>query len=80
MNTGPHQPLAALADYLRSEQKTKRLRRDANPDAAAALLLGACYQRAFLTRFYDELPAIPLADFAFGLGTTIASGIVEQTA
>src|SRR3712207_8724524 len=35
-----------------------RVRADADPDAAAALLLGACFQRAFLSAFAGrDLPA-----------------------
>ena len=30
------------------------MREDSNPDAAAALLLGACFHRAFLRRFLSE--------------------------
>ncbi len=48
---GPHQPNEAVAAYLRAEQRLGRLRGDANPQAAADLLLGACFQRVFLRHF-----------------------------
>ena len=48
LGTGPHRPLDAVADYLRTEQNAKRLRTDASAEAAAALLMGACYHRAVL--------------------------------
>jgi hypothetical protein len=43
---GPHEALAALADYLTAEQRLGRVDADVDPDAAARLLLGACYQHA----------------------------------
>lgn len=42
---GPHQPNEAVAAYLRAEQHLGRLRADANPQDAADLLLGACFQQ-----------------------------------
>lgn len=48
---GPHKANEALAAYLRAEQGLGRVARDAYPEAAASLLLGACFQRAFLTAF-----------------------------
>jgi AcrR family transcriptional regulator len=51
---GPHKANEAVAAYLRAEQHLERVRRDANPEAAAALLLGACYQRAFHLHFLGE--------------------------
>lgn len=51
---GPHRVNEALADYLRAEQQIGRVAAGVDPDAAAALLLGACYQRAFLVRLVGE--------------------------
>ena len=51
---GPHKANEAVAAYLRAEQHLGRVLRDANPEAAAALLLGACYQRAFHSHFLGE--------------------------
>lgn len=45
---GPHKANEAVAAYLRAEQGLGRLRPDADLTAAAALLLGACFQYAFL--------------------------------
>ncbi|MFI6316487.1 TetR/AcrR family transcriptional regulator [Nonomuraea sp. NPDC050556] len=45
---GPHKANEALAAYLRAEQEAGRVRRDADVQAAAGLLLGACFQHAFL--------------------------------
>jgi AcrR family transcriptional regulator len=51
---GPHRPNEALAGYLRAEQARGRIDEGVDPDVAAALLLGACYQRAFLRAFSGE--------------------------
>lgn len=45
---GPHKANEALAGYLRAEQEAGRVRADADVRAAAGLLLGACFQHAFL--------------------------------
>ncbi|GAA4935093.1 AcrR family transcriptional regulator [Nonomuraea thailandensis] len=45
---GPHRPNEALAAYLRAEQAAGRVRAEADVRAAAGLLLGACFQHAFL--------------------------------
>lgn len=75
LDTGPHKPLEALAGYLRAEQRTGRVRADADADAAAAMLLGACYQRAFLRHFHDREPDVPLDDFADRLARTALAGL-----
>jgi len=51
---GPQRPSEALAAYLRAEQRLGRLSRSAKPAVAAGLLLGACFQRAFLRSFLGE--------------------------
>jgi AcrR family transcriptional regulator len=51
---GPHRANEAVAAYLRSEQELGRVREDADPEAEAAMLLGACFQRAFLRQFLAE--------------------------
>lgn len=56
--SGPHVPVAALAGYLAAEQESGRLAPDADPQAAAALLMGACFQRALLVHFTAEGPSV----------------------
>ena len=51
---GPQRANEAVAAYLRAEQELGRVREDADPEAAAGMLLGACFQRAFLRRFLAE--------------------------
>jgi AcrR family transcriptional regulator len=54
---GPHEVSRHLADYLAAEQRLGRIAPDVDPDAVALLLIGACFHRAFLERFYaDEIP------------------------
>ncbi|MDK1472937.1 TetR/AcrR family transcriptional regulator [Streptomyces sp. 549] len=76
LGTGPHVPIESLQAYLRAEQAAGRVRADADPHAAAALLLGACAQRAFA---YDAdggaEPPQSTEDFAAGLARTLLAGI-----
>ena len=58
---GPRHPVDRVAGYLRAERDLGRVAADADPDAAATLLLGGCFQQAFL-RYYAEgldAPAAP---------------------
>ena len=48
---GPHRANAALSAYLRSEAALGRVDASLNTEAAAAMLLGACQQRAFFDEF-----------------------------
>jgi AcrR family transcriptional regulator len=57
LGVGPHLPGRRLADYLAAEQRLGRLAPDANPVSAAALLLAACFQQAFLVNFSGETQA-----------------------
>lgn len=76
LGTGPHKPLEALAGYLRTEREAGRIRAGADPEAAAALLLGACNQRAILLSIGGGAEATqPLEDFAAGIVRTLLAGI-----
>lgn len=48
---GPHRAVELLAEYLRAEAGLGRVSRQVEPGAGAALLLGACFQRAFLDTY-----------------------------
>jgi AcrR family transcriptional regulator len=50
---GPQRPVAVLADYVRGEQDLGRIPAEVDPDAVAALIMGACFQQAFLRFFAD---------------------------
>ncbi|MEV0384226.1 helix-turn-helix domain-containing protein [Nonomuraea sp. NPDC050643] len=52
-HTGPHVPIRMLAEILRAEQQGGRLDPAIDADAAATLLMGACFQRAHLSCFVD---------------------------
>ena len=58
---GPQHANRMLADYLRAEQRAGRVAAAVDADAAAALLLGASYQRAFMVRLMGEQPLSPPA-------------------
>jgi AcrR family transcriptional regulator len=69
LGVGPRIPLRELADFLRAEQTAGRVNKTADPDAATALLLGACFYRAFLDSLLgDGAEGVP--DF---IRTTVGS-------
>ncbi|WP_445401794.1 TetR/AcrR family transcriptional regulator [Streptomyces sp. LE64] len=76
IGAGPHLLIEGLADYLRAEQRAGRVRADADPHTAAALLMGACCQRAFA---YDATrsgePPQSLDDFARSAARTLLAGL-----
>jgi AefR-like transcriptional repressor, C-terminal domain len=51
---GPQMINETLTSYLEAEKRIGRVREDADPEAAAALILGACYQRAFFRSYLGE--------------------------
>jgi AcrR family transcriptional regulator len=51
---GPHKVNQAVAGYLRAEQQSGRIRADADATAAADLLVGSCFQHAFLCHFQGK--------------------------
>jgi AcrR family transcriptional regulator len=69
---GPRMVNEALAAYLDAEQRLGRVREDADPEAAAAMLLGACYQRAFFRSYLGEdAPAEGEEGFVEGIVQTL---------
>ncbi|MEJ8644821.1 helix-turn-helix domain-containing protein [Streptomyces sp. MS1.HAVA.3] len=71
IGAGPHLVLDALAGRLRRERDAGRLRPDADPRAAAALLLGACFQRAFFLHFSGAQVVQPVEEFAPAVARTV---------
>ncbi|MGY3337268.1 AcrR family transcriptional regulator [Streptomyces filamentosus] len=60
---GPDKAAAGFAAYLAAEQALGRIAAKADPDASAALLIGACFHEAFL-RYYahgTDAGAAPLS-------------------
>ncbi|GAA1034639.1 MULTISPECIES: TetR/AcrR family transcriptional regulator [Amycolatopsis] len=68
LENGPDLPIQHVAGYFAAEVKLGRLRGDLDPEAAARLLLGACFQEAFLASFEEREPR---PDLAHRLATTI---------
>src|SRR5581483_5703 len=61
LGAGPHKVNDALAGYLSAEQRLGRVDAGADLAAAADLLLGACFQQAFLSHFQGRRPGPALA-------------------
>jgi AcrR family transcriptional regulator len=69
---GPWMANEALAAYLDAEERLGRVREDADPEAAAAMLLGACYQRAFFRSYLGEdVPSEAEEGFVEGIVQTL---------
>ncbi|SNY65217.1 TetR/AcrR family transcriptional regulator [Paractinoplanes atraurantiacus] len=56
LGAGPHKVNEALAAYVKAEQQTGRIPPTTDPEATADLLLGACFQHAFLSHFAPTAP------------------------
>ncbi|MFD9962900.1 TetR/AcrR family transcriptional regulator [Amycolatopsis sp. NPDC058986] len=74
---GPQHVTIVLSGYLAAEQELGRIRPEADPRAAAALLLGACFQRGFLSHFVDQHGD---DDFAGELVRTLVEGLSSAPA
>jgi AcrR family transcriptional regulator len=71
---GPHVPVVQLGEYLLTEQRLGRISPTVDTHAAASLLLGACFQQAFLATFLGEQPGVN--QFVIdSLVTTLMTGI-----
>ncbi|MGW1226531.1 TetR/AcrR family transcriptional regulator [Streptomyces sp. NPDC001478] len=76
LGAGPHMPIRGVAAYLRAEQSAGRVRPDADPYAAASLLVGACAQRAFAYAATPTgAPPQSLDDFAASVARTLLGGL-----
>jgi AcrR family transcriptional regulator len=76
---GPQWGNVLLAAYLRGEQRLGRVSAEIRPEAGAALLLGACHQRAFLRAFLGE-DAIEASDeqFVDDLVSALLGGLAPE--
>lgn len=72
-DAGPQHVSRAVAAYLAAEQQAGRIQPTADPAAAAALLVGACLQHAFLGHFTDQPDDD--AHIATTLVTTLTGGL-----
>ncbi|MBV9326845.1 MAG: TetR/AcrR family transcriptional regulator [Chloroflexi bacterium] len=71
---GPQRANTPLSAYLRGERERARISANFDTDAAAALLLGACLQRALFDEFYGRLfDGQAIAEYAAALVETLLS-------
>jgi AcrR family transcriptional regulator len=77
VGAGPQRANEALAAYLRAERALGRIDASVDPEAGAAMLLGACFQRAFLSAFSGE--PIPAAERARLAASLVAPLLPERT-
>jgi AcrR family transcriptional regulator len=56
---GPHRGVAALGEYLASEQAAGRVRAGVDPNAVAMLFVGACYTRAAQRQMPAAVTSLP---------------------
>jgi AcrR family transcriptional regulator len=79
-DAGPHHISETVANYIAAEQNLGRIRSDVDSPSAAALLLGACFQHAFLNRFADTSMDDQTVDhIAAGLAQTLFRGLDPQS-
>jgi AcrR family transcriptional regulator len=74
---GPHRAWEPIVAYLRAEQAQGRVAADADPDAAAVLLLGACQQLVFVEQMVgpEKLPFRDRPGPAAELVATLLAGL-----
>jgi AcrR family transcriptional regulator len=76
LNAGPHRPVTSVSEYLRAEQRRGRIAAEADCAGAAALLIGACFQYAFLRCFEQRQPdAAELDAYAASITGTLMAGL-----
>ena len=72
VGAGPHQANETLAAYLRAERELGRIDASVDPEAGAAMLLGACLQRAYFSTLSGApIPAAERTRFAANLVTCL---------
>jgi AcrR family transcriptional regulator len=72
--TGPRHSHELLAEYFREEQRLGRIRPDIDPRAAAALVMGMCFEHSLMLQLFGEDPSGLTDD---ELPTTVASIIAR---
>ncbi|MFW5416177.1 TetR/AcrR family transcriptional regulator [Nocardiopsis sp. CNT-189] len=79
---GPHVPVDNLAAYIAAERERGRLRPGTDARAAAALLLGACFQQAFFSHLTEAVRAAddPAADPVPALVATLLDPLLPDPA
>jgi len=72
---GPEGPVRIVAGYLDEERSLGRLPAVADTDAAARLLVGAAFHRAFLAAYEGESAVADEEDFGERIATIVLSGV-----
>ncbi|MBB4957512.1 TetR/AcrR family transcriptional regulator [Micromonospora polyrhachis] len=72
---GPQNVPLAVAAYLAAERDRGRIRPDADPEAAASLLIGACLQYAFLGHFTEPRDPGSAERYVTTIVANLVSGI-----
>ncbi|HEX2050581.1 MAG TPA: TetR/AcrR family transcriptional regulator [Actinomycetota bacterium] len=72
---GPHVVIAAIAEYVRREQRLGRVRRGAHPEVIATLLMGGCYNYLFVRDFTGDDGFVPEDKFVDGTVKTIMAAL-----
>jgi AcrR family transcriptional regulator len=77
---GPHRAWEPVAAYLRAEQALGRVAGEADPEAAAVLLLGACEQLVFVELLSgpERLPFPDRSRAAAALVATLLAGLTPR--
>jgi AcrR family transcriptional regulator len=74
---GPRKALDRIAAYFRAERDLGRLAAGTDPDAAAALVGGVCFQQAFFGYFAEGADAPPVPDETVtALARTLTQGLI----
>lgn len=77
---GPQNVNLAIAAYLAAERNLGRIRAEADPNAAASLLVGACFQYAFLSHFTEQPDARAKRQFVSTVVDNLANGLLPPPA
>jgi AcrR family transcriptional regulator len=78
---GPEKANEAVAAYLRAEQRLGRVSARANVEVAASLLIGACFQCAFLSLYHGQkLRPEEVKRLASEIVTTLLDGLTASGA
>jgi AcrR family transcriptional regulator len=77
---GPRHSHERLAAYFREEQRLGRIRHDINPRAAAALVIGACFDHSLMLQLFGEDPSgLTEGEIPAAIATILAHGLHEPT-
>jgi AcrR family transcriptional regulator len=75
---GPHRGVAAIAEYLKAEQRAGRVNERIDPRSTSAALLGTCFFLAYMRHFYGEDVLVDPDRFAREVAKAIIGGIQER--